>query len=184
MGIIKNISKKVEEIVKDTKEYLKGQSDEVIAEQVVGEVIEEEPEVEVVEVKEEKKLEGYTFTKDQARDLDILLGQANFVDGRHLWIAGFDNYKANQTAASANLFSGRKNLKFLAIKDNDFYLLKFEKNVLMPYRTFNVDDVLLIDSTTKMTKSSIKIKFKDDTRFSIDITENKDSLKAIKGMFR
>lgn len=179
MGIVKKITKTVEEIVKDAKEYLKGESDEIIAEQVIGEKFED-----VVEVKKEKKIEGYTFTKDQARDLDVLLGQANFVDGRHLWIAGFENIKADQNAPASNLFSGKKNLKFLAIKDNDFYLMKFEKNVLLPYRVFKVDDVSLVDITTKMTKSSIKINFKDDTKFSIDITENKETLKSIKGMFR
>lgn len=180
MGIVKKIAKTVEEIVKDTKEFLKGESDEVIAEQVIGKEeidlkkIEEEKKIEAI--KKEKKLEGYTFKNDQLQDLDSLLGNANFVDGRHLWIAGFDQ--------GATLFSGKKNLKFLAVKDNDLYLMKIEKNVLLPYRVFDVNDVKLVDVTTKLTKASIKINFKDDETFLIDITENKDSLKAIKGIFR
>ncbi|MCF7931524.1 MAG: hypothetical protein K9L02_08455, partial [Acholeplasmataceae bacterium] len=154
--------------------------DEVIAEQVIGKEeidlkeIEEEKKIEAI--KKEKKIEGYTFKNDQLQDLDGLLGNANFVDGRHLWIAGFDQ--------EATIFSGKKNLKFLAVKDNDLYLMKIEKNVLLPYRVFDVDDVKLVDVTTKLTKSSIKINFKDDETFWIDITENKESLKAIKGIFR
>ncbi|MBU1093689.1 MAG: hypothetical protein KKH01_04425 [Firmicutes bacterium] len=173
MGILTKISKKIEDIASETSQYLSGDSKKAYEEQKATEA-----------KKIEKTVEGYTFTKDQLRDLDVLLGQANFVDGRHLWIAGFDNFKANQNVKAANLFSGKKNLKFLSIKDDDFYLMKFDKNVLLPYRVFNVDDVLLVDLTSKMTKSSMKIKFKDDTKFSIDITENKDSVKAIKGMFK
>ncbi len=174
MGIIKKISKKIVDIAEETSKYLSGDSKTEF----------EAQEAEVVEVKKEKVVEGYTFKKDQAKDLDKLLGQANFVDGRHLWIAGFDNFKANQNAAAANLFSGKKNLKFLSFKDGDLYLIKFDKDVLLPYRVFSLNDVLLVDTVTKMAKSSIKIKFKDDTQFSIDITENKGSIKDIKDLFK
>lgn len=107
------------------------------------------------------------------------------MDERRLWVAGFSNFRANQNASAANVFTGKKHLRFFIVKHDVYYFAFFEDDLFKTYRIFRDKDIKNVDIKIKMLgASSLKIELKDGKILTIDVTENKDKLQSIKGMFK
>lgn len=121
-----------------------------------------------------------SYDKAELENLGALLKKIDAVDEENIWIAGFPNYKTNQNAFAANLLSGKKNLKFLASKSGFFYLLKLENGTISSYKGFRKEDVAEVEATGKLLTKSFKVKLKDGTVYTVDVSENKDKIQQIK----
>lgn len=126
----------------------------------------------------------YAFEKEDLKDLDQLLSGSSFTDERHLWCGGFPNYKFNQNAKAANLLTGKKNLKFISVCEEQFLLLRLEKKQLFPYQIFDKDQVVSVRVDTKLLSKSLRIEFEKGLVFTIDVTENKQKVEAIKKLLK
>lgn len=125
------------------------------------------------------------FSKDDLKNLNNLVKRANLVDETYIWVAGFSNFKANQNASAANLFSGKKHLKFFAVNKDIYYFAFFEDDLFKTYRIFRDEHIKLVEAKPKLLgASTLKIELHDKTIFTIDVTENKEKLESIKGMFK
>lgn len=120
-----------------------------------------------------------SYSGAELKNLDSLIQKVNAVDEQNLWIAGFPNFKVNQNAIAANLFSGKKNLKFLTYNNGTFYLLRLDNGEIGSYRIFKKENVASVEVSGMMTKS-FKVTFKDGTNYSVDVTENKDKIASMK----
>lgn len=124
------------------------------------------------------------FSKEDLKDLDQLLLKADIIDERHLWVAGFPNHRANQNASAANVFTGKKHLRFFAVKEENFSFAFFEDDIFKTYRIFKENDIKSAEVKTKMLGAgTLRIELKDGKILTIDVTENKDKLQSLKGMF-
>lgn len=125
------------------------------------------------------------FSKDDLKDLNGLVNRANLIDENQLWVAGFSNFRANQNASAANLFSGKKHLRFFSVNKEVYSFAFFEDDMFKTYRIFRDQDIKDVDVKIKMLgASTLKIELKDGKLLTIDVTENKDKLQSIKGMFK
>lgn len=121
--------------------------------------------------------------KEDLKDLTNLLKNSSFVDDNNNWLAGFPNFKTNQNAIVANLFSGKKNLRLLTQNNDVFYLLSINNDAMSPYKAFSKEDVIKVETGSKLLSKSIKLIFKNGDKYSVDVTENKDKIKYFKNLF-
>jgi len=113
------------------------------------------------------------------------VNRANLIDENQLWVAGFSNFRANQNASAANLFSGKKHLRFFTVNKEMYSFAFFEDDMFKTYRIFRDQDIKDVEVKIKMLgASTLKIELKDGKLLTIDVTENKDKLQSIKGMFK
>ena len=115
----------------------------------------------------------YPFEKEALKDLPSLMTASSLCDPSDHWCAGFPNFKANQNARAANLFSGKKNLRFLCAYQGYFLLLKLEDDQLVPYEAFNQSMVRQAKVESKLLSKSLRIEFHKGHVFTIEVTENK-----------
>lgn len=126
-----------------------------------------------------------SFTKDELKDLDLLIRRADMTDDRGLWIAGFSNHRHNQNASAANLFSGKKNLRFLTLKGDLLYFAHFVDDHFKTYKALRKENIRKMDIKMKLIgASTCYIELKDQTIFTIDITENKQKASEIKEILK
>ena len=123
----------------------------------------------------------FKFEKDDLKDLETLLMKAKLIDDQNIWIAGLPNFKTNQSAVTANLFSGKKNLRFFTVNQELYYFVHFQDNYIKAYKVFRKPDIKYVESKTKLVGAdTLKIELKDGKVFTIAVTENKEQLKSIK----
>ncbi|MDD4316026.1 MAG: hypothetical protein PHC84_02570, partial [Clostridia bacterium] len=106
---------------------------------------------------------------------EALLAKIGVIDESKIWVGGFDNFKANQNAKFANIFSGNKNIKIVSLVNGVFYLSKFEDGNFYAYKKFTKEQVASAEIEGLLSKK-IRIKLNDNTTYSVDITENKEKL--------
>ena len=175
MGILGKISEKIGNAMeKSAAKNMTGDSKKAY----------EEEQQKLKELREEQtpeQLIEYKFSKDDLKDLNALLLKANLIDEKNMWIAGLPNFKVNQNSRAANLFSGKKNLRFFTAKDDIYYFALFEKDILRAYRAFKKEHILKVEAKSKLIGgSTLKIELIDGKVFTIDVTENKENFESIK----
>lgn len=125
------------------------------------------------------------YTKDDLKNLDELIIRANLVDDSKMWLAGFSNHRTNQNASAANLFTGKKNLRFLTKNESLFYFAHFHDDHFKSYKTFKQENIRKTEIKTKLLgASTCYIELIDGTVFTIDVTENKEMLSQFKELFK
>jgi len=179
MGLLGKLGQKIGDAMeKSASKNMTGASKEAYeAEKSEKEILEKENVLdEMIEI---------SYSKDDLKNLDLLIKRANLIDERKIWVAGFSNFRANQNASAANLFSGKKHLRFFCVKQDVYSFAFFEDDMFKTYRIFRDKDILKTETKTKMLGAgTLKIELKDGKVFTIDVTENKDKLQTIKGMFK
>ena len=136
---------------------------------------------------EKTVIEGFKieFNKDDLKNINELIQRIPNSDENALWIAGFSNHRTNQNATAANLFSGKKNLRFLIINQDIFYFAHFVDNTFESYKNFVQSDIKKTEIKSKLLgASTLYVELKDGKVFTIDITENKEKLDHIKNIFK
>lgn len=123
------------------------------------------------------------YEKSELDNLGALLKKIGAIGDDELWIAGFLNLRANTNATVANLFTGKKNLKFLTCNGDKFYCLSLDDGEISSYRHFRKDDVLLVEVKGLMTKS-FAVTFRDKGMYSVDVTENKGKIDEMKAKLK
>ncbi len=179
MGLLSKIGKKLGDAMeKSASNHMTGATKEAYEA--------EKKEKETLEIKKVvDDMISITFSKEDMKDLDQLINRANLLDERHLWVAGFSNFRANQNASAANVLTGKKHLRFFIVKQDFYYFAFFEDDLFKTYRIFRDKDIQSVDVKIKVFgASTLKIELKDGKVFTIDVTENKDKLQSIKGMFK
>lgn len=184
MGLLNNLMSKVGNAVekavsknlsgdskKEYEEYKQKQADQKLA-----------TEQKQQEIKNELELHKTTASKNELKELLPLLQKINVLDSNLIWVGGFDNFKTNQNAKAANLFSGNKNIKVFAVNGDTYYLCKFENDSFYAYKMLTKQDITGCEVEGLVSKK-LKIKTKDNHPFSIDVTENKEALSKIKELF-
>ncbi|MFW5780503.1 MAG: hypothetical protein ACOCWI_03525 [Bacillota bacterium] len=135
-------------------------------------------------MEEKKQPLELSFAKEQLKDLQSLMIKSDFTDEENLWLGGFLNFKVHYNAVLENLLSGKKKMKFLAKNKDDFYLLKVDGDKIVCYKTFVKEDVAEVVTGIKLLSKAIKVVFKDEDEFSIDVTANKDKVKEFKKLLK
>lgn len=64
-----------------------------------------------------------TFSKDAFKNLEALLTRIGAIDDKKVWISGFHQKRSNLNPKTANLLTGKKNMRLLTFNDNKFYML-------------------------------------------------------------
>lgn len=126
-----------------------------------------------------------SYSKDDLKNLDELVLRANLVDHAKMWLAGFSNHRTNQNASAANLFTGKKNLRFLTKNESLYYFAHFHDDHFKSYKTFEQTDIRKTEIKTKLLgASTCFIELNDGTVFTIDVTENKEMVIPFKELFK
>lgn len=177
MGLLSKLGQKLGDAVeKSASKNMSGTSKEVYESEKIEKA-------DALKNKESFDMIETEYSKDELKDLQNLLKRAKLVDEHHLWIAGFPNFKANQNAKAANLFSGKTNLRFFCVNGDLYSFAMFEKNSLKTYKVFRKDAILKFEAKSKlMGASTFKVELRDKTVFTIDITENKEMLEALRNL--
>lgn len=118
------------------------------------------------------------FSKDDS--FEDIIRNAGLGD---LWVAGYDNFRSNQNAKFANMFSGKNNLKFIICKDDCVYICKTEKNVFNLLKVASKRDIVEAKVINKMLEKSVVVKLNGFTT-TIDVTENKEKLSQIQSFLK
>jgi len=174
MGILDKISKKIgDSMEKAAASNMTGESKELYEKE------KKEREEKAKEFAEFKSQSVSTpASAEEMKDLNALLAKAKAVDSDNLWLAGFPNFKTNQNAKVANLFSGKKNLKIITKCNDVFFLLRFEDGNLKSYDVFNKSMVKEVGSEAKLFSKTFKVKLGSHL-FTIEVTDNKDKIKQM-----
>lgn len=184
MGLFNNLMNKIgQKMEKSMSKNLTGdsakqyQEEKESAESIKNEKFEQEKKYE-----EQLTPLKTSYSKNDMKNLEQLLEKIKVLDERKLWIGGFDNFKTNQNAKAANLFSGNKNIKILSVNKDTYYLCKFDDDSFYAYKLFNKNEVLKVEVEGLLSKK-IKLTFKDGKNYSVDISENKDKAVQFKNLF-
>lgn len=184
MGIFGKLMSKIgEKMEKSMSKNLTGDSAKLYQEEkeanqaIINEKLEQEK-------KYEENLNTFktSYSKNDMKNLEQLLEKINVLDEKKIWVGGFDNFKTNQNAKAANLFSGNKNIKILSANNDTYYLCKFDNESFYAYKLFTKDEVLKVEVEGMLSKK-IKLTFKDGKNYSVDISENKDKATQFKNLF-
>lgn len=124
-----------------------------------------------------------TATASDLKNLETLLQTIAVIDQNKQWVGGFDNFKANQNAKAANLFSGNKNIKVLSACDNAFYLSKYHNGSFYAYQMFTKQDVVKLQIEGMLSKK-IKLELANGTTYSVDVSENKEMVAVLKQLLQ
>ncbi len=111
------------------------------------------------------------YTKTETQDLEGLLMKLGVLDERKIWIGGFLKLRSSTNAKFANMFSGHKNLRFLAVNDNKFYMVNFKDDVIMTNKEFTKENVASISK-----KPTFAVTLFDKTAMHLDVTQNKQKV--------
>lgn len=181
MGFLNNMMDKIGKgMEKVMSKNLSGDSKEQYEkEKEEKEKVKQENESDKLEMQNELALHKVSANKSELKELEPLLKKVDVMDDDKLWIAGFDNFKANQNAKAANLFSGNKNVKTLSKKDDDLFVCKYSDEHFYAIKKFAKDDVVNF-TVEGMLGKSVKLQLKDGYKYSVDVTENKDKLTQLK----
>ena len=122
-------------------------------------------------------------SKTQLKELEPILEKMNTLDEEKIWIGGFDNFRANQNAKAANLFSGNKNIKTLSKHGDDFYVCKYLEEHFVAVKKFAKEDVANF-AVEGMVSKSVKLELRDGFKYSVDVSENKEKLTTLKELLK
>lgn len=185
MGLFDNLMAKVgEKMEKSMSKNLTGESKEQYEKEKTDNLLKkEEFEKQKAEAQAELDTHKIPANKNDLKNLEALLEKIEVLDDKKLWLAGFDNFKTNQNAKAANLFSGNKNIKVLSAKGDTYYLSRFENDIFFAYKKFAKEDLVKIEVEGLMSKK-IKLSFKNGKGYSVDITENKDKATKFKNLLK
>lgn len=119
------------------------------------------------------------YTKEETKDLQGLLMKLDVLDERKLWIGGFSKTHSNTNAKFANMFSGHKNLRFIAVKDDVFYMISFKDDIISSYKEFKKENVKSFDKG-----SVFSITLFDKTFLNLDVTQNKSKVNELYALLK
>lgn len=114
------------------------------------------------------------YTKEETSDLESLLQKLGAIDERKVWVGGFSKLRSNTNAKFANMFSGHKNLKFLTLNDDVFYMIQFKDDVIYSYKEFKKENVENVSKAPILAVSLF-----DKTFMRLEVTKNKQKLNEI-----
>lgn len=185
MGLLDNLMNKIgEKLEQGLAHNMTGESKELYEKEKAEKAI---MQAELAKKKEVAQAELDThkvkIDKNELKNLEVLLQKINVIDTNKLWLAGFDNFKANQNTKAANLFSGKKNIKILSYDGTKYYLSKFDGDNFFAYKQFIKADVTKLEIEGLINKK-IKLNFKDGKSYSVDIIENKEKASNFKNMLK
>lgn len=124
-----------------------------------------------------------SYEKAELNNLSPLLKKIGAIDASDTWIAGFPNYRSGVNATFANIATGKKNLKILAINGSGFYFIKLDDGTISSYKEFRKEDIASVEVKGLLTKS-FEVELKDRTVFTVDVTENKDKVDQVKNILK
>lgn len=128
-----------------------------------------------------EEVKVFERTKADYKDLESYLLKNELVDDRHIWFAGYDNYrKSTQNAVAGNLFYGYSRLIIVCIKDNDINYLKNSKDGFRLKVIGKVDEKNKASSSFHIMHPSVDITCNDGEFYSIKVIKNKGSIKEFK----
>lgn len=179
MGIFSKIGQKIgDAIEKSASKNMTGESKELYEK----EKLEKEQAAKNIEVLPSVDI---PYTKEDLKNLDELVIRANLVDQSNMWIAGFSNHRTNQNATAANLFTGKKNLRFFSKNEDLFFFAHFQDDHFKSYKSFKKDNIRKSEIKTKLLgASTCLIELNDETKLTIDVTENKEMVSTFKELFK
>lgn len=123
--------------------------------------------------------------KSDYNDLDSYLMKNSLVDERHIWFAGYDNYrKATQNAIAGNLLYGNKKLIIVSINGNDINFLSNSKNGFRLKVIGSTEAKNKVTSLRHLLYPTVDITCADGTFYSIKVMKNKDSIKEFKRIIK
>jgi hypothetical protein len=179
MGLLSKLGQKIGDAMeKSASQNMTGKTKELYEEEKLKNQENEQHKVvhESIEVK---------YEKDDLKNLDQFIGNSPFVDSEKIWIAGFSNHRTNQNATAANLFTGKKNLRFFMVNKDLFYFAHFVDQQLASFKVMQKSDIRKSDIKSKLIgASTVYIEHNDGTKFTIDVTENKAKLEVIKNILK
>jgi hypothetical protein len=114
------------------------------------------------------------YTKEDTNDLEALLVKLGALDDRRIWVGGFLKLRTNTNAKFANMFSGHKNLKFLCVNGDNFYMVFFKDGVISSYKEFKKENVASVNKSPVLTVGLF-----DKTTMHLEVTKNKQKLNEL-----
>ncbi len=114
------------------------------------------------------------YSKDELKDLEALLTRIGAIDDHKVWISGFLKLRDNLNTRTANLFSGKKNMKFLTHNNGIFYMLGFDKDVIKSIKVFKQENVIKVRN-----EKIFRLELNLNTNIRLDITDNKKMAGAL-----
>ncbi len=128
----------------------------------------EKEKLKVSKPKESLPIIQSNFTKDELNNLEALLIRVGAVDNDKVWVSGFLKHRDNLNVRTANLFSGKKNMKFLTYNNGLFYMLGFDKDIIKSVQTFKQENVIKAEN-----KKEFRLELNLKTNIRLVITDNK-----------
>lgn len=114
------------------------------------------------------------YTKDEVKDLEALLLKLGAIDARKIWIGDFLKQRHNTDAKFANMFSGHKNLRFLTLKDDIFYMIKFEGDKIYSYKAFKKENVASVKKSPVFAVTLF-----EKVSMHLEVTKNKQKVNEL-----
>lgn len=114
------------------------------------------------------------YSTEETKDLEALLTKLGAIDERKIWVGGFLKTRTDTNAKFANMFSGHKNLKFLCVNGNIFYMVWFKDDLIASYKEFKKENVSGVDKSPVLTVSLF-----DKTTMRLDVSKNKQMINEL-----
>lgn len=114
------------------------------------------------------------FAKEDTKDLGSLLDKLGALDERKLWVGGFLKKRDNENTLFANLFSGYKNLKILALNKDVYYMIGFQQDEIYSYKAFKKDQIYKVTN-----KDILHVRLHDQTSMKLAVSKNKQRLNEL-----
>ena len=100
------------------------------------------------------------------------------MDDRHIWFAGYDNYKkSTQNAIAGNLLYGYSKLIIVCINGKDINYLRNSKKGFRLKIIGNTDEKQKVSSFRHILYPTIDITCADGEFYSVKVTKHKESVK-------
>ncbi|HZJ89193.1 MAG TPA: hypothetical protein VFD05_00725 [Bacilli bacterium] len=119
------------------------------------------------------------YTKEEVKDLESLLLKLGAIDNRKVWIGGFLKQRQNTNAKFANMFSGHKNLRFLTLKDDIFFMIKFEGDKIYSYKAFKKEHVASVRKSPVFTVALF-----EKVTMHLEVTKNKQKVNELVSLLK
>lgn len=120
-------------------------------------------------------------TKNDFKDLESFLLKSDLLDEKHIWFAGYDNYrKSTQNPIAGNLLYGNKRLIVISINGNDINYLSNSKKGFRLNIIGTLDKKHKVSSLRHIMYPVVDITVNSGEFYSIKVIKNKETIKDFK----